>query len=962
MAVRRTSTIDKMDRKLALSFGALTLVLMLMVTIVSSVMFINLQSKEENRLSGALAQILGESISKVSFSGKYHARIFVEEIKAKVPGIEAISVESREGVVIASSDPLKNDTVIHGNDLEMVQKSLLRKEAIVAEGFTGDNQAKKIIVIPYGGGIDHEIIGVVRLVVNFEKARKDQKSGFIWMLFVATALSIVALFAIFILSRYFGSAVRGLAAQLQAILDNSPALIYMKDLNGRYQFVNRAWYELFNKTTESVTGKTDLELFPEDSAREFMTNDRNALESGKALDLEEHVMVAGTLRCYHSIKVAIHDNEKNYYGLCGISTDITERKHAEKELSISRNMLAYVMDSIPQTIFWKDRNSIYLGCNKLFAQRAGYQHSSDIIGKTDFDLPWNKEESEAYRADDRAVIENYQVKRHIIETQRQIDGTTIWVDTTKIPLTDDTGLVYGILGVYEDISERKLVEEAMRQSEEKFSKAFDKAPILMSITRLQDGTYLEVNDKFCATTGFSREDAIGKNSVTLGLLSPENRQLLLDEVAKKGHVSSIELPLMAKDGKEIRAIISGELVTINNWPCLLSIALDITEQRNLEEQLLQSQKMEGIGQLAGGVAHDFNNILQVIMGYCSLLEMDTKLDEFQQENVKRITSSAEKAVQLTSGLLAFSRKQVMNVRNVNLNDIVQHAQKFLVRIIGEDIQLQSHVHEVILPVSVDSGQIEQVLINLATNARDAMPKGGVLSIETGLQEIDSSVKHIYGDCVPGHYAWIGVSDTGSGMAEETCKRIFDPFFTTKEVGKGTGLGLSIVYGIVKQHNGFIDVHSIIGQGTTFRFYIPIDTTDQSEQRVEKTKETPQGGSETILLAEDDPSVRKLMFSVLTKFGYDVIQAEDGQEAVEKFSTNHEKIRLILMDMIMPKKNGKEAYEEIIRMVPGVKVLFLSGYTAEFIQNRGVSEEGISLIMKPVQPMELLRKVRDALDE
>jgi polar amino acid transport system substrate-binding protein len=371
--------------------------------------------------------------------------------------------------------------------------------------------------------------------------------------------------------------------------------------------------------------------------------------------------------------------------------------------------------------------------------------------------------------------------------------------------------------------------------------------------------------------------------------------------------------------------------------------------------------MEAIGQLAGGVAHDFNNILTVIMGYASLLRMGMDLNDQQKDAVEQIIASSERASQLTSGLLAFSRKQVLSFNNENLADIVHHVEKFLIRIIGEDIQFKSIHSGQRLPVNVDKSQIEQVLINLAANARDAMQKGGMLTIEIGLQEVDAGFEHAHNLTQSGSFACISVSDNGCGMDEETSSKIFEPFFTTKEVGKGTGLGMAIVYGIIQQHNGFINVYSEPGVGTTFRIYLPAIETQLGDNKDKETLLTPEGGIETILVAEDDADVRKLVSSVLSKFGYKVIQAEDGQEAVDKFIASHEKISLILMDMIMPKKNGKEAYEEISRIKPGQKILFSSGYTADFIKSRGVSEEGIELIMKPVQPIELLRKVRELLD-
>jgi CheY-like chemotaxis protein len=312
-------------------------------------------------------------------------------------------------------------------------------------------------------------------------------------------------------------------------------------------------------------------------------------------------------------------------------------------------------------------------------------------------------------------------------------------------------------------------------------------------------------------------------------------------------------------------------------------------------------------------------------------------------------------------LLAFSRKQAMDPKIVDLNQVITKVSAFLIRVIGEDIVLRFHHGMTSLPVNVDSAQIEQVLINLASNARDAMPKGGSLTIETGLHTTDAQVMPAEGFGNPGRYAVIEISDTGLGMDRETCSRVFDPFFTTKEVGKGTGLGLAIVYGIVEQHQGFIKVASEPGEGTTFRIYLPVVKSDPAAEAEQAGPEAPPRGSETILLAEDEDGVRNLASSILTKYGYRVIEAKDGQEAVEMFTAHRDSIGMVLMDIIMPKKNGTEAFAEIVQIQPGTRVLFFSGYTADFIKARGVAEEGINLIMKPVRPLELLHMVRKVLD-
>ena len=388
---------------------------------------------------------------------------------------------------------------------------------------------------------------------------------------------------------------------------------------------------------------------------------------------------------------------------------------------------------------------------------------------------------------------------------------------------------------------------------------------------------------------------------------------------------------------------------------------DITERKHLEEQLRQSQKMEAIGQLAGGVAHDFNNILTVIIGYGQLLLMDPTLTGQQKERVEHIVAASEKAGQLTSGLLTFSRKQVNNPQLVDLNTIVLQIKKFLARIIGEDVHLKLTCCAAALNVNVDSGQIEQILINLATNARDAMSKGGLLTIETGSQEIDATSCQDDGFSHGGHYAVITVSDTGCGMSGDTLKRIFEPFFTTKGDGKGTGLGMAIIHGIVKQHNGFINVYSELNIGTTFRIYIPVVDDVQVPDRQKAALSVPERGHETILLAEDDTSVRQLVEDILKSYGYEVILAENGQEAVEQFTMHKDRIKLVILDMIMPKMSGAQAQREIRLLQPDVQVLYSSGYTMDIIQNQGDLDERTHLIMKPVQPIELLKKVREMLD-
>jgi signal transduction histidine kinase len=387
---------------------------------------------------------------------------------------------------------------------------------------------------------------------------------------------------------------------------------------------------------------------------------------------------------------------------------------------------------------------------------------------------------------------------------------------------------------------------------------------------------------------------------------------------------------------------------------------EIAERKRAEAQLLQAQKMEAIGELAGGVAHDFNNLLTAIIGYGHLLKNESSKDTRTSAYVGEILSAAERAAILTNDLLTFSRKQIINLQPVNLNKIIKDMEKLLLRVIGEDIELSTLLTDTDLTIMADSTQIGQILMNLVTNAQDAMPKGGSFFVRTDRVELNGEYIKAYGYGNPGSYAILSVEDTGTGMHENIRGRIFEPFFTTKEVGKGTGLGLSMVYGIVKQHDGYINVYSEPGRGTTFNILLPLIQSKVEELRPADLIEV-KGGNETILIGEDDIQVRNLLKEVLSNAGYHIIEAFDGNDAIEIFHKNKDNIHVLILDVIMPKKNGKEVYAEIKKVKSDMKVIFISGYSADVIHKKGKLEVGLNFISKPVSPDELLIKVRAVLD-
>lgn len=547
-----------------------------------------------------------------------------------------------------------------------------------------------------------------------------------------------------------------------------------------------------------------------------------------------------------------------------------------------------------------------------------------------------------------------------------------------IPLWDSQGVGIGLLGIVSrrPLGNSPLVETMLQIVSSRVAQEMEAMNYLetlklknFTIETIRDAVFwvspeakiLDVNRAVSTILGYSRDELL---SMKVSDLEQDFSQALWwsnwEQLTQMGSLQ-FEKVHRTKSGQEIPVEITANYVTYNGTECICAIVRDISERKRMEEQLRQSQKMEAIGLLAGGVAHDFNNILTVIVGYGNMLTMDDDLGDLHRGKVEQIIAAADRAAQLTLGLLTFSRKQVLAPQIIDLNQVVHSTQMFLLRVIGEDIKLRVASHHSALKVFADRSQIEQIIINLATNARDAMSQGGALTIETSLQLFDQAYAHAHGYGAPGSYACLIMSDTGSGMNRETRERIFEPFFTTKMVGKGTGLGMAMVYGIVKQHKGFIYVYSEPGEGTTFKIYLPLAEHDGVELEEVAVAEPLRGGGETILVAEDDADVRKLVHLVLSKFGYTVILAVDGQDCVEKFQANQDAVGLVLLDMIMPVKNGKEAFEEIKLIQPEARVLYSSGYTADFIENRGVLDPGVDLIMKPVEPDKLLRRIREILD-
>jgi PAS domain S-box-containing protein len=515
-----------------------------------------------------------------------------------------------------------------------------------------------------------------------------------------------------------------------------------------------------------------------------------------------------------------------------------------------------------------------------------------------------------------------------------------------------------ILLAVEDITERKRLEYLLTESEERYRRLFETASDGIVLLEKREGTITLTNPAAEKMLGYSKEECSGKYLQDIGiLLDTTDFPTLMLDLDRSGILNYDDVLVKTRSGQDIYT----DIYMVDRAKLAQCNIRDVSGRKKLQEQLNQSQKMEAVGTLAGGVAHDFNNILNVIMGYGSMVIEKLADGSSAKEQMREVLIAADRAAELTKRLLIFSRKHVVDVKPVNINELILGLQKMLVRIIRESIDFNLELADSPLIVLADVGQIEQVLINLASNAKDAMQGGGRLTISTGFEEMDDDYVALYGYGKPGRYALITVSDTGQGMDAETQEKIFEPFFTTKGIGEGTGLGLAISYSIIKQHGGYIKVYSEPGQGTVFKIHLLLSEESASPDKKTDAAIPVKRGNETVLVAEDDASLRKLARIILESFGYTVITAVDGEDAIAKFMENRERIGLVLLDMIMPKKNGKEVRDALREVSPGIKILFSSGYTMDIIKANELADADFDFIHKPFHPTDLLKKVREILD-
>jgi two-component system NtrC family sensor kinase len=731
------------------------------------------------------------------------------------------------------------------------------------------------------------------------------------------------------------------------------------DPDGTVRFWNKASEELYGFPADEAIGKNLLELIiPPEMRDGVRTAIQTMFSTGEGFPAEELLLQrkdGSKVPVYsnHTV-IDIRDVGRELY--C-IDIDLTALKRAETALKELNRFYRQIIDNLGEGIVVHDRNLHYTLWNRFMEDVTGIS-SEEVIGRHPREV-FSFFQGSGMLERIRLALQGMSPVPIELPYNFARSGRAGWVLDKSVPLQDESGEVTGAINIMHDITEQRIIEEKLENEKNFTENVFNNLIDTFLVIDL-DGRIIKWNRALSTTTGYTDVELSGLNHA--GLTTADYQQLQQETISRVlNHGSaSMEGVLLTRDGRTIPYEYAGSLLC-DSMGEVIGITVtgrDITERKAMEKQLIHSQKMEAIGTLAGGIAHDFNNLLTVISGYGNLMQMKLLEDNPLRSELEQILAASEKAAFLVNRLLTFSRKLEINLINVNLLDIVRNLEKFLARIIGEDIQLSVSTEEESLFVKADINQIEQILMNLATNARDAMPDGGKLTIELSRAELDDTSIREFGFGKAGTYALIAVNDNGQGIDANTQQHIFEPYFTTKELGKGTGLGLSIVYGIVKQHGGYITVNSVEGKGTKFRVFIPL--LEQNREFDQKPLLSLQPGRETILLAEDEESVRKILRMMLSSVGYNVIEACNGLEAIEVFKTQGDKIDLLLFDIVMPGMNGMTAYKRICTLAPRMRVMFMSGYPADGMITRADLPEHAAVIAKPIQNHELASRIRHLL--
>ena len=749
---------------------------------------------------------------------------------------------------------------------------------------------------------------------------------------------------------------------LRAVVDNAPAEVALKDTDGRYELINREVARRYHVTEEEAKGKTVHEIYPKAAADQTVVEDRKVLDTGKTVVTEEQVVYDDAVHTNLVVRFPVKNPAGKITKIGVFATDITERKRAEAALRESETRVLLVMENLPAPVAYVDNRQRYQFVNNAYESWLG-RPRDDIVGRQVRDV-LGDENYDRMQGQIERTLAGDPVS---FEMMISLRGEERHVHASYVPHAGKQGEIEGMFALITDITDRKRAEEVLRESEARVRMVLDNVADCI-VTSDEKGRILSFNPAAERVFGYAADEVIGEN-VSLLMDAPDRgrhgayiRSYLRTGKGKILGVGPRDVTGRRKDGLTVPLDLAVSEMFLGGARVFIATLRDATDRRVAEVHLQQALKLEAVGQLTGGIAHDFNNLLTVILGNLQLLERRVGGDERLSKRIRAASGAALRGAELTKRLLAFSRRQVLEPEVTDLNNLVAGMDDLLRRTLGETIEINVSLEADLWPVRVDVSQLENALLNLAVNARDAMPQGGKLTIETANARLDEAFAARHTFMTAGPYVMLAVNDTGSGMPPEVIEHAFEPFFTTKEVGKGTGLGLSMVYGFVKQSGGHVIIYSEEGHGTTVKLYLPRAEPGDAAA-VEEAAPGPavEAGGETILVVEDDAAVREIAVSLLRDHGYHVLEAEDGAAAL-KILDDHPDIDLLLTDVVMPGgMGGPDLARNARERRPDLKVLFTSGYAEHAIAHGGVLGEGVEILGKPYQTDEMMLKVRRVLD-
>jgi len=754
------------------------------------------------------------------------------------------------------------------------------------------------------------------------------------------------------------SAIVASESRFRAFMDHTPASSFIKDEDGRYLYVNSTWLRQFGECPPEWQGKTDRDLWPGETADLFRANDIECLTRTSVVQKEETAQTpVGGKTTWLTTKFPLVEGDNRLIG--GMAWDISDRKRAEEAVILSEVRYRRLFEAAQDGVLIVDAVSRRIfDTNPYLTDVLGFSRE-EIVGKELWEIGLYRDIESNKEAFCKLQTEGY-IRYDDLPLRTKL-GNSIAVEV--VANIYEVGDVEVVQCNIRDITDRKRAEGALLLRDRAIATMVQ--GLVITDPNEPDNPMIYVNDSFLKMTGYERREVIGRNCRFLqGPETDPESVARIREAIRQERPCLVDLLNYRKDGSRFWNGLSISPIRdrAGRLTHFVGVQTDVSPLKLMERQFHQSQKMEAIGQLAGGVAHDFNNLLTIISGYSELILETLTSDDPNRQAIEEIGHAGKRAEGLTRQLLFFSRRAVLEPKVLDLNEVVREAKKLLRRTIGEDIVFTARLDPTISRVRADRGQMGQVLMNLVINARDAMYQGGELTIETADVRLDGAYTAEHPECRPGRYVMLAVGDNGSGMTPEVQARVFEPFFTTKLPGMGTGLGLATVHGIVEQSGGSIDIHSELGRGTIFKIYLPVVDASVQTGEDDRVAEQTDGGRETILLVEDDDAVRKIARISLENRGYAVLQADGGREALEIADRHPSRIDLLVTDLVMPEMSGRELAEKLCSLYPELRVLYQSGYTEDTVVRHGILQAQVAFLQKPYTPLSLATKVREVLDK